>query len=58
MATSNVLVITIAGGAPVAVPADNAALAGQLLIDYQNTNPIAPEFAVSVRAGTSETPDA
>lgn len=57
MATENILVITVAGQPPVVVADNDAELAGQTILDYRAANPAAPEFAVSVRPGTRETPD-
>lgn len=58
MATENVFVISVAGGAPVVVADDDAELVGQVILDYRDANPSTPEFAVSVRPGTRETSDA
>jgi hypothetical protein len=58
MATENILVITVAGQPPVVVADDNPELVGQAILDYRDANPSTPEFAVSVRPGTRETPDA
>ncbi len=55
MATQDVLVIAVAGNEPVVVDAADAALAGQVIIDFVTANPNVPEFAVDVKTAVLQT---
>lgn len=52
MATSGVLLVTVAGDEPVVVDEADAGLVGQVIVDWFTANPSVPEVAVNVKSGS------
>jgi len=52
MATSGVLLVTVASDKPVVVDDGDAALVGQVIVDWFTANPTVPEVTVNVRPGS------
>lgn len=51
VASEDVLLVAVGGDRPVAVAAGDAGLVGQVIVDWFDANPTAPEVVVDVKAG-------